>query len=342
MSDLNINNITDRTGDSGPVIAGVSTVSSTGAFTVPVGPTEMRGGRGRGLFAGGRTQVNTIEYITIASAGNATDFGDLTIKRDYPAGAGSPVRGLWFGGAEPGFRTVIDYAVFSSKGGASDFGDMSIAVFSNYSLSNETRGFTAGGLSAPSPGYTYNNIIEYVTMSTTGDATEYGDLVSTTGSGASCASPTRGIFYCGSGPLSPYNNTIQYITIATTGDALDFGDAIKAGNAGSSGASSSTRGVFAGGQFASPHPVTNIIDYITIATTGNSADFGDLTSARTQASGMSSQTRACFAGGSTGSEINNIDYVTIASAGNAADFGDILDTRDRLQQGCSDVHGGLG
>ena len=40
MSDLNINNITDRTGDSGPVIAGVSTVSSTGAFTVPVGPTE--------------------------------------------------------------------------------------------------------------------------------------------------------------------------------------------------------------------------------------------------------------------------------------------------------------
>ena len=50
MSDLKINNITDRTGDSGPVIAGVSTVTGTGAFTVPVGPTEMRGGRGRGLI----------------------------------------------------------------------------------------------------------------------------------------------------------------------------------------------------------------------------------------------------------------------------------------------------
>ena len=44
MSDLRINNITDRTGDSGPVIAGVSTVSSTGAFVVPVGATEFRGG----------------------------------------------------------------------------------------------------------------------------------------------------------------------------------------------------------------------------------------------------------------------------------------------------------
>ena len=53
MSDLKINNITDRTGDSGPVIAGVSTVSTTGAFTVPSGPTEYRGGRGRGFFGGG-------------------------------------------------------------------------------------------------------------------------------------------------------------------------------------------------------------------------------------------------------------------------------------------------
>ena len=44
MSDLKINNITNRVGDSGPVIAGVSTVTGTGAFTVPVGPTEMRGG----------------------------------------------------------------------------------------------------------------------------------------------------------------------------------------------------------------------------------------------------------------------------------------------------------
>ncbi len=52
MSDLKINNITDRTGDSGPVIAGVSTVSTTGAFTVPVGPTEYRGGRGRGVIGG--------------------------------------------------------------------------------------------------------------------------------------------------------------------------------------------------------------------------------------------------------------------------------------------------
>ena len=74
MSDLNINNITDRTGDSGPVIAGVSTVTSTGAFTVPVGPTEYRGGRGRAVWTGGNNPFNaTQDYVEIATLGNAAD-----------------------------------------------------------------------------------------------------------------------------------------------------------------------------------------------------------------------------------------------------------------------------
>ena len=53
MSELRINNITDRAGSSGPIIAGVSTVSSITHMTLPSGPTEMRGGRGRGVFSGG-------------------------------------------------------------------------------------------------------------------------------------------------------------------------------------------------------------------------------------------------------------------------------------------------
>ena len=53
MSELRINNITDRAGSSGPIIAGVSTVTSTSHMVMPSGPTEMRGGRGRGVFSGG-------------------------------------------------------------------------------------------------------------------------------------------------------------------------------------------------------------------------------------------------------------------------------------------------
>ena len=53
MSDLRINNITDRSGNSGPIFAGISTVSTSAFMVMPSGPTEFRGGRGRGVFAGG-------------------------------------------------------------------------------------------------------------------------------------------------------------------------------------------------------------------------------------------------------------------------------------------------
>ena len=102
MSDLNINNITDRLGESGPVIAGVSTVSS-GQFVVPVGPTEYRGGRGRGVFyCGGPAPYNVMDYITIASTGNATDFGDAINTRymNGHGGCASSTRGV-FGGGSP-------------------------------------------------------------------------------------------------------------------------------------------------------------------------------------------------------------------------------------------------
>ena len=138
MSDLKINNITDRTGGSGPVIAGVSTVSTTGAFTVPVGPTEFRGGRGIGLFSGGYLQgggdYNTIEKVEIATTGNATDFGDLTAGRAQPGqgNLSNNIRGLFVGGYIPSpvssDQNTIDYITFASTGNAKDFGDINRAA----------------------------------------------------------------------------------------------------------------------------------------------------------------------------------------------------------------------
>jgi hypothetical protein len=44
MSVIKVNNITNRDGTSGPVIAGVTTVSSTSHFVVPTGHTGQRVG----------------------------------------------------------------------------------------------------------------------------------------------------------------------------------------------------------------------------------------------------------------------------------------------------------
>ena len=344
MSDIRINNITNKTGNTGPVVAGVSTVSSSTFMIMPSGNVEIRGGgSGRGVVGGGRDSsnpaVDTMDYIEIATTGNATDFGNLSDGgRDYPSGCGSATRGIFFGGSEPGFRNIIDYVIISSLGGASDFGDMQIAPLTNFALSNATRGISAGGLTAPTPAYTTNKSIEFITMASTGDTRGFGDLSEVNSYAATCASPTRGIFNQGSTPT--YKKTIEYITIATLGNATKFGDSSKSGAGAPMGASSATRGVFAGGQFDNPYPQTNIIDYITIATEGNAIDFGDLTAARSHGSGLSNSVRGCFAGGSP-SKTNVIQFVTIASTGDATDFGDLTVGRDRLSQGACDSHGGI-
>ena len=82
-----------------------------------------------------------------------------------------------------------------------------------------------------------------------------------------------------------------------------------------------TRGLV-GSDYASPSP-NDHIDFINLSTTGNGADFGNLSVARHGVSASSSRTRGIFLGGETPSVSNVIDFVTIASTGNATDFGDI-------------------
>ena len=122
--------------------------------------------------------------------------------------------------------------------------------------------------------------------------------------------------------------------IPLVGDAQDFGDLTLARGSAGTG-SNATRGIFAGGE-----PNTNIIEFITIASTGNAQDFGDLQSAGYSRAGVSSPTRACFAGGGTPTIVNTIDFISIATTGNASDFGDLTRT-NRGMASCSNGHGGL-
>ena len=87
MSDIKVNNIQSLEGTHGPVVSGIATMSSVGAMTLPRGDTAYRGGRGRGVFGGGYSPgfTNVMQYITIATTGNALDFGDLTSARSVGA-----------------------------------------------------------------------------------------------------------------------------------------------------------------------------------------------------------------------------------------------------------------
>lgn len=337
MSELRINNITDRAGSSGPIIAGVSTVTSTSHMVMPSGPTEMRGGRGRGVFAGAAnpSTQNVMDFVEIATTGNATDFGDLHTIWYNIGGCASSTRGIWFPGYDQ--STAVDtifYVTISSQGGVNDFGD-TLNNSRNHSgaCSDSTRGVRAEGYNTVVSSRT--NTLEFITIASTGDSSEFGDLNRVVSDMAgSFASPTRGFF----GGGKPETNIIDFITIQSKGNAIDFGDLIDGTRAEGSGSANSTRGLFFGG---SGPGSSDTIQFITMATLGNATDFGNLSSGAEAGGACASSTRGLYGGGSTPTKINTIDFVTIASAGNATDFGDRTVTGFGVGA-CSDVHGGLG
>ena len=242
----------------------------------------------RGVFAGGSStgespappfsRSNVIDYVTLATEGNAADFGDLTGLHDMMhCGLSNSTRGIFAGGempSAPSGTNTIQYVTIAALGNAQDFGDLLRSTRESTGCASPTRGIIFGdGLGE----------IQYITISTLGNAIDFGDH-NTNDLAASCSDSTRGIIGGGTN-LNPgaTTNTIDYVTIATTGDAQDFGDLIVARKE-LAAVSNSIRGVFGGG-----HESGNTIDYIIIQTTGNAQDFGDLpTSGNSQEQGSCS------------------------------------------------------
>ena len=353
MSKFNVNTITSKSGSNGPVLAGITTVNSTGSMRIPSGPTEHRGGRGRGIFNSSNPSPGTLtlEKIEIATTGNATDFGDTTKSRALAAGCASATRGIYMGGqpgASPYYVTNIDYVIISSGGGASVFGDLTQAGNNSIDArrgsacgsNDSTRGLIAGG-NTPGDGGARKEI-EFITMATTGDSSDFGELTVGRfdfGQGG-MANGTRAVWAGGYNSTSPAPifSTIDYVNVQSKGDATHFGE-LSAIRSRLGTTSNSTRGLIIGGTPANP-AVTNIIEYITIATTGNVTDFGDTTSTLRQSACCANSTRA-VSGGGGGPDRNTIDYVTIATTGNATDFGDLLAAGSGFTA-VSDTNGGLG
>ena len=298
------------------------------------------GAAGRMLIGGGYqtpgNQLIDIQSFNINILGNSIDFGDLTDNRSNIASCSSSIRGLFVGGANPSYKNIIDYVTISSSGNAIDFGDLSTTNRAYIgATSSSTRGIFGGGYTSSPSGATVN-IIDYVEISTIGNALDFGDLFTGRYSAGAVSNGIRAVW---AGGNTPGKSIIDFVTIASKGNSVFFGDLTYARrNAAGASFSSNVRGVFAGGR----HPtVVGQIDYITIASEGNAIYFGDLSVTRQRSAGSSTQIRGVWAGGNTPDSSNVIDYVTIASTGNATDFGDLYkDTGSTA--GCSDSHGGLG
>ena len=197
------------------------------------------------------------------------------------------------------------------------------------------RGLFAGGFISPT-GTARTNIIDFITISTLGDAQDFGDRTHTSDTCAGAASKTRGVI--AGGYAGSETNIMEFVTIASLGDALDFGD-LPSNRRNRDGCGDTVRGLYGGG-----YPQNAQIDYFTFASLGNALDFGDLTVVRYNTGALSSSTRAVFAGGdeSPSSPVSDVmDFVTIRTLGNATDFGNLTATGTGGQSATSNSTRGL-
>ena len=292
----------------------------------------------RGINAGdsgGSRSNNTIDYITIASTGNSSDFGDLSNGRGGNCAMSNGSRGVigtgYEGSGAGGTNETISYITFATTGNDTDFGDTGFGQNSSVGGSNGTRGLMwANGYSC-----TTRDVILYITMDTTGNATDFGDASSAEVSRGGCVnSETRCVQNC-SWHCFAGNDTLEYVTFDTLGNAVDFGNALYSNPTSGDGVSDGVRGVWGGTQYGSSSNWANMggMEYITIASTGNTTGFGNHTAGNSDPHGhngaresgaCNNDTRGCFMGGHPYYSIrNNIDYITIQSTGDASDFGDI-------------------
>ena len=245
----------------------------------------------RGIFGGGTVTSTNIEYITLASQGNGISFGSLSLGKEYGSGLSSSTRGIFGAGQSAplsALTNVIDYIQISTLGNALDFGDLINPMSDTSSCASPTRGIFGGGYTGPG-GMGRISTIQSLTISSTGNTVKFGDLTDRRSTLGACSNSVRGMFGGGAVSGAPDNKlvVIDYITITSFGNSVNFGDLtqrrVQLGSL-----ASQTRGFWAGGYATAPiADFLNIIDYVTIATTGNSQDFGDLTKKKNYPTGLS-------------------------------------------------------
>ena len=125
---------------------------------------------------------NTIDYITVATTGNAADFGDLGGTWYRSGGMSDATRGIISGGYAygVGYATQdnnMEYITIGTLGNATDFGDLQTGVMWPSATSNGTIGIIAGGNAGTDGSVNYINTINKCTIQTPANCTDFGDLL---------------------------------------------------------------------------------------------------------------------------------------------------------------------
>ena len=137
----------------------------------------------RGVFMGGSSSAgaqNFIDYITISTTGNATDFGDCIFEIYYSAGASDATKDIVPGEQEVRQDLMLTLIIFNIlRLIQQEMQLMVVATITRYSGAGWNDATRAVVMAGTTTGGTNQNSIDYYTMSTSGNATDFGDLTTT-------------------------------------------------------------------------------------------------------------------------------------------------------------------
>ena len=235
-----------------------------------------------GLVAGGYTgssDSNICNKITFDTQANAVSHGTISGGRVSTSCHMSATKGFWNGGRNSSNTAVIEQKDITSTGGTSDWG---------YADSSGTLLYDTGAMGTPTKMIICRvgsfsadvNTIAAVDMTSSGNGTDFGDLLATTDQVFAAGNDTVGL-------VRDHHNAdtrtaVDKITFATNSDAVDHGDATGDDETGVVG--DAVRVMIYGGGVGG---YQDRIETLTYASGGNVTDYGDLTAAHQGDGGQS-------------------------------------------------------
>ena len=327
----------------------------------------------RGVIAGGQQggsdgwNAQQMYYITIQTTGNSTDFGNMVVGRINAGGGSNGSRGVFLGGKRQewyqGVHNVwgqneIDYITIGTTGNATDFGNLTDNKSrEGAGATNGTRATRAGGCFSDQDAHGgSSNKIDYVTIATTGNATDLADLLDGRHELTGASDGIYG-YYAGGRKTTPYYGTQNYFTqvnvhnIDTTGNCTNHGS-LSPGrhDTGGSSCGNNDRILWWGGIQVWSHLNNSYNDKIRYQTAGtatnNAQNFGDLSYRRSRIGCVNDLNRAVGMGGHYSGNTydrwpagSKIDYVTFATTGNATNFGTLSSSTWNMSHDSYKGHG---
>ena len=265
--------------------------------------------------------IGDIEKIMNIEKGDIEKIMGVEVPASMTSYQGN--RGVAIGGYDYNTGNVkeIEYKAMASDGNTLDFGDITTTSLRDEAgtIGNDSRAVSMGGYNNPN----HINNCDYITIASTGDGTDFGNLTVARRMTGSSGNGIRGICHTGYDGSSRLN-TIDYITVGSAGDASDFGDATAVGNTGATGNAHTTRGSWWGDGYTY---AVKYADYVTIASTGNASDFGDWSANITgcAAIGLIESKNVWGGGYTTGAAgtWSTMEYVNPNSTGDTTSQGDL-------------------